>query len=625
MKQRTRFHARQPASKTAAPPTRVQRYSRPEWLVVLAALVCDLNSWGHQFLMDDTTLIVTNPAIRTPGQILHLFTSPFLSLPNGAPGDLYRPVTGITLAVNYWIGGAHPDGFHLFNRLLHILVCLGIFWTVRRLVPRPPHTALVSSLVFAVHPIQTEAITYISGRADALAMLFLVFAWYYFIRQRSGEVYHFKFHLVSLLFYSLGLLSKENVITLLGILVLTEWIYFSRGNLRDLFHRLKLDFWRVYAGYLGVTITFLAVRWAVVKGFRSTNTPFPDNPLAYTPFFARAMTAAKILLQSIGLFLWPGSLSSDYSFNQIPVLTQWSTPAFWIVLALTAALVFILVWSYKRFPALFFGLAFFGITYSIVSNIIIPIGTIRADRLMYLPALGLCILVGVGWGRLYESAQGKLVKGVLWAILGAVLVLYCGRTVIRNRDWTDALVLSIHDIKVSPKSGKLQNNLGALYYQTGQYSLAMQHYRIAESIMPDSAPLLTNLGIILKQQGRLDEAVTYLRRAVSLAPRDTRTRNVLGVALQKQGDLSGAIDAFDTVLGQDPGNADAHFGKGYVLHKQGKRDEAIREYLRTLEIDPTNQGARNNLNLLLQNSTQPGSPQNSPANTASTQSPRDDR
>lgn len=575
--------------------------------------------------MDDTSLIVTNAALRTPGRILHLFTSPFLPLPNGAPGDLYRPVTGLTLAVNYWIGGPHPDGFHLFNRLLHILVCLGIYWTVRRLIPKPPHMALVASLVFAVHPIQTEAITYISGRADALAMLFFVFAWFYFIRQRSGELYQLKFYLLSLLFYSLALLSKENAITLLGIVLLAEWVYFSQGNLSNAFRRLKHGFWRVYAGYLGVTLMFLGARWTVVEGFRSTNTPFADNPLAYARFFARILTATKIGFQSIGLFVWPGSLSSDYSFNQIPVLTQWTSPAAWAVLVLTAAFVFLLIWSYKRIPDLFFGLAFFGITYSIVSNIIIPIGTIRADRLMYLPALGLCIPVAAGWGKLYGSAQGKLTRGVLVAVLGAVLVLLGARTIIRNRDWTDALVLSRHDIEVSPKSGKLQNNLGALYYQTGQYSLAMEHYRIAESIMPDSPPLLINLGIIMKQQGRIEEAVAYLRRAVSLAPRDTRARNVLGVALQKQGDLSGAIDAFDTVLGQDPENADAHFGKGYVLHKQGNIDAAIREYIRALEIDPANQGARNNLNLLLKNASQPESPQNPPPNPASAQPPKNNQ
>jgi protein O-mannosyl-transferase len=625
MKQKARFLAPQLSSKTATRRTLVQKFYRPEWLIVLAALVCDLNSWGHQFLMDDTTLIVTNTAIRTPEQILRLFTSPFLPLPNGTPGDLYRPVTGLTLAVNYWIGGAHPDGFHFFNRLLHILVCLAVFWTLRRLIPKPPHTALVSSLVFAVHPVQTEAITYISGRADALALLFFVLAWFYFIQQQSGELHQFKFHLFSLLFYFLALLSKENAITLLGIVLLTEWVYFSQGSLRNVFQRLKRDFWRAYSGYLGVTLIFLTARWLVVKGFRSTNTPFSDNPLAYARFFARVITAAKIWFQSIGLFLWPSSLSSDYSFNQIPVVTQWTSPASWVVFALTAAFVFLLLWSYKRSPNLFFGLAFFGITYAIVSNIIFPIGTIRADRLLYLPALGLCIPLGVGWGWLYESAQGKHTKGALVAILGAVLVLLSARTIIRNRDWTDALVLSIHDIKVSPKSGKLQNNLGALYYQTGQYPLAMEHYRIAESIMPDSPPLLTNLGIILKQQGRIDEAIAYLRRAVFLAPRDTRARNVLGVALQKQGDLSGAIDAFDTVLKQDPDNADAHFGKGYVLHKQGNRDAAIREYLRTLEIDPSNQGARNNLNLLLQNSVQPGFPQDSPTDPASTKSPKNDR
>jgi protein O-mannosyl-transferase len=596
-----------------------QRLSRPEWIIAFAALLCDLNSWGHQFVMDDLSYIVLNKTIQSPQLILQIFTSPF----SHPQAGLYRPLTSLTLAINDWIGGLHPDGFHLFNRLLHLLICLCIFWTVRLLIPNPSLTALFSSLLFAVHPVQVEAITYITGRSDALVTLFFIAALHYFIRVRLYGGKATRPYALSLIFYSLALLSKENAITWLGVALLTELIYFSHGNLKETLNTLRRHLRTVYAGYFMVSLIFVGIAITVLKSLGAATIPYLDNPLAHVSVSIRLLTALKVLFQNLGLFFWPRFFSSDYSFNQIPLLTRWTSTAALSVFALTVAFAAILIWSYKRAPTLFFGLGFFAITYSLVSNLVLPIGTIRADRLMYLPAVGLCLPVGMGLAKVHELAHGKVLRGLFWSFFGALLVVLSARTVFRNRDWTDALTLSIHDIQVTPKSGKLQSNLGAFYFQTNQYSLAMEHYRIAESIMPDSPPLLTNLGIILKQQGRIDEAIAYLRRAVLLAPGDTRARNVLGVALEKQGDLSGAIAEFDTIIKQDPGNADAHFGRGYILHKQGKNNEAIREFLRTLEIDPGNQGARNNLNLLLQNTTQPDSSQPPATNPPSTP-PRND-
>ncbi|MBZ5554127.1 MAG: tetratricopeptide repeat protein [Acidobacteriia bacterium] len=617
MKQKARSSAPQPTNKLTTRPTLVQRFSRPEWLIILAATVCDLNSWGHQFLMDDLSYIVLNKTLQNPSQVLQIFTSPF----SHAQAGLYRPLTALTLAINVWIGGLHPDGFHLVNRLLHILICLCFFWTARLLIPKPLWAAPFSTLLFAVHPAQVEAITYITGRSDALVTLFFIAALYYFTRLRLSEHWAIRPYVLSMVFYSLALLSKESAITWVGVALLAEFVFFSRSDPREFVKQLRRQFKTVYAGYLLASLTFIGIAFSVLKSVGAATIPYQDNPLAHAAISVRLMTALKVLFQNLGLFFWPRSFSSDYSFDQIPLLTRWNSAAALTVLALAVAFTAILIWSYKRAPSLFFGLGFFGITYSLVSNIVIPIGTIRADRLMYLPAVGLCLPIGMALARVHEAVHGKITRAVFWGLFGVLLVVLTARTIFRNRDWADALTLSIHDIQVSPRSGKLQNNLGALYFQTNQYSLAMEHYRIAESIMPDSPSLLTNIGISLKQQGQIDEAVTYLRRAVSLAPQDTRARNVLGVASQKQGDLSGAIEAFDTVLEQDPGNADAHFGRAYVLHKQGKTDAAIREYLRTLEIDPSNQGARNNLNLLLQNPPEPNSPQNLPANPGPRQPP----
>ncbi|MGB7624005.1 MAG: hypothetical protein WBN92_16790, partial [Terriglobia bacterium] len=224
-----------------------------EFLIILAALVCDLNSWGHQFVYDDAPYIVDNTFLHEPRNILRIFTSPLVPFSGTIGRGLYRPFTALTYAVNYWISGPNPDSFHLMNRLLHIITCLGIFWALQRLLSRESHIPLFTTLLFAVHPIQTEAITYIAGRADALAMLFFVLAWLSFMRARQSPSASIKIRLLSVLFYLLALLSKESAITWLGVAFVTEFLYFSAGRLKNLLQNLKQHFLKIYALYFLVT------------------------------------------------------------------------------------------------------------------------------------------------------------------------------------------------------------------------------------------------------------------------------------------------------------------------------------------------------------------------------------
>lgn len=227
MKQKARRLPPLPHKKTAPGTSWFQRFSRLEWLIVLAALLCDLNSWGHQFVLDDFAYVVNNRFLHDPGNFLAIFTSILVPVPHSM-GQVYRPLTALTFGINCWVGGLHPDGFHLINRLLHVLTSLGVFWAVRQLIRDKGPVPLLTALLFAVHPFQVEAITYINGRADALAALFYILALYYFVRLRSSESLNLPLYLLSLAFYLLSLLSKENGITWLGAALLIDVVYFSQ-------------------------------------------------------------------------------------------------------------------------------------------------------------------------------------------------------------------------------------------------------------------------------------------------------------------------------------------------------------------------------------------------------------
>jgi Flp pilus assembly protein TadD len=515
------------------------------------------------------------------------------------------------MGINLWISGANPDSFHLVNRLLHVLICLGIFWTLRRLIPEPRSTAFFASLLFAVHPIQVEAITYLTGRFDALAMLFFVYAWFYFIRSRlSSGPPSIKPYVLSLLFYTLALYSKENAITWLGVVFLTELVYFAHGDIREFLRRLRQDFWRVYPGYFALTIGYLVVRSHILRILAVASAPFTDNPLVNPSFLIRVLTPLKVLFQSLGLFFWPIHFSSDYSYNQIPLITRWNSPAALVVFLLTAVLLLLLAWSYRRLPPLFFGLGFFLVTYSVVSNIVIPIGTIRADRFLYLPGLGLCLLVGWAVARWEERFKEPGRKRTLQVSFAALLLMLAVRTIVRNGDWKNNFSLFLSAAEVSPRSAKSQMNLGAMYLERGELALAEQRLQLALSIDPNYSSALSVMGVVLLQEGKLDEAVPYFRRALKSYPNNLQASINLGMTMVNLGNLSEAIETVDAVLRQHPDNAEAHACKGLALEKQGKTKEALSEYEKAIQADPGDTWIRNNLNQLLQKAGQPAVPQN---------------
>jgi protein O-mannosyl-transferase len=581
----------------------LKRFLRWELLIILAALVCDWNSWGHQFAMDDNSKIVDNLFIQNPRNALRMFISPFVPVLL-SKGHMYRPLTAFSMGVDCWIHGLNPDGFHVFNRLLHVLICVGIFWVLRHLLSNITAASL-TALLFAVHPIQTEAITYIDGRSDALAMLFFVFAWLFHIRARLFTESQRGSFAAALVFYFLALLSKESGITWIAVVLLTEFVYFSKGSFTSLWQHLRKGLWKYFAGYLSASIIYLAIRAYALRQIPRGYTVFLDNPLAHAALKVRELTALKVLFQSLGQLLWPMHLSADYSYNQVPLITRWSSPAGLAVVALSLVLLLFLAWSYLRAPDVFFGLSYFFATYSIVSNLIVHIGTIRGDRLLYMPSLGILLIVGLFFAGVDRRIHRPLVKKAFRAAVAVVVILLAARTVQRNNDWRDGMTLALQTVRTSPNSSKARHSLGVAYFGRKEYGPAVEQYRIAESIYADDPMLLNDLGIALSRLGKTEEAIQYYRRAIDLAPLYPMIRFNLALALRNQGDLAGAklqneaiIAFYDDLIRKDPSNADHHYYKANALFFQGRLEEALAEYKQTLQFDPHYTDAKRSIDLV---------------------------
>jgi protein O-mannosyl-transferase len=579
----------------------LKRFFRWELLIILAGLVCDVNSWGHQFVYDDIRYIVENKFIQTPQNFFQIFASPL-----GPPElHLYRPLTALSLGLNLWLHGLNPDGFHLANRILHVMICLVIFRVLRYLLSSTVAASL-TALLFAVHPVQTEAVTCIAGRSEVLTGLFFVLAWLFHIRARESGAVKGKIFAAALVFYLFSMMSKESGITLIAVILLTEYIYYAKRSPTSLYQNLRKGLWKVFAGYLAAAALFLGLRAIVLGKMLHAPTAFVDNPLFHASLLTRELTAMKILFQSLGLLLWPIHLSADYSYNQISLITKWSEPAGIAVTIACLVFLIILGWSYYRAQNVFLSLGYFLVTYSIVSNLIIPIGTIRADRLLYMPSLGIFLLIGILLAKLDVKIQWPWAKSAFYSAVAVLLILLGVRTVYRNDDWRDAVTLWEKTIQTSPNSTRARYSLGNAYMTEKKYGLAAEQYRIAESIYAKNSELLANLGSALYQMGDTEEAIRYYRRAIELAPMYPMIRYSLIVALRARGDLAEAriqeeniIAYYDDLIRKEPLNADHHFFKANALFHLERYRQALIEYKRTAQIDPNYPLANESINLAM--------------------------
>ena len=270
------------------------------WLVAGAAAIVYANTLANGFVYDDRFYVVGNAAVTgySLAQILRPMT-------NGV-FHLFRPVTIASLAANWEIGGPRPFGFHLVNILLHAAVALLLYFVLRKLLeelPQGANIAFAAALLFAVHPIHTEAVAWITGRSELRTTGFLLAAWLLHLQDRPVG---------AMVCFALALFSKESGVVFLPLIAAGDY---ARGKFKPLSR---------YAWICGVTALYVALVWKV-QGGRFDKGPYSwlDNPLANLPAVWRILNALRVAWKYVGLQLYPAKLSCDYSYNAIHLYADW--------------------------------------------------------------------------------------------------------------------------------------------------------------------------------------------------------------------------------------------------------------------------------------------------------------
>lgn len=474
--------------------------------VVIAAIVAYVNSLDGALFFDNRSIILENPLVTGEEAMVKILDTDYWLA--ALPSNLYRPLTIFTYYVNYSLlgGGKNPAGYHVFNLILHAVNGALVFAFVLALARRRL-AALFAALLFVTHPVATEAVTNVVGRADLLAMMFALGA---LLLHMKGAVRKnpVVFHLGAAALLALGMLSKENAITMIGLaLALDALVLWPRsGGATGFLRWFGPHALRSYTLYAAVVAAWFVVRSLVIPA-NGVYLGFGwEQPYETAPLLQREMTAVSVLGLYYLRLAFPLMLSADYSYNQIPLITSPANVGFLAGLALTLAAFAAAFFLRRKIRPAAFLILFFFIALAPVSNVFSAIGAVAAERFLYMPLLAWSALAAMGVFALSEKLLKPEKRSIAAACAALALItgLYAARTIVRNEDW-----------RTEPA-----------------------FWRATYAASPNSAMVVMEYANLLMREGRDDEAIDALQRAIRVAPEDLRIDSTLGSVYMKRGDES---------------------------------------------------------------------------------------
>jgi tetratricopeptide (TPR) repeat protein len=505
-------------------------------LVGLAGVLAFLDAIPNGFTLDDVALVEHNPAVGSLSAVPRIFVRPYWDVP-GEHYGLYRPLTIASFAINRAMTGPGAPGFHLVNVLLHGAVAALVWFALRR-AGLHYGTALLGGLLFAVHPIHTEAVAGVAGRAELLAALFVVGAWIAHRRGAESAGDGGRSRAAAGVLYLAALLSKEGALLAPLLFWADDALRGRREGLPSLGAR--------FLPYAAAGAVMLVLRAAALGAHQGSSSIALDNPAAAAGTGPRILTALWVQVRYLILGLWPSRLSCDYSFDAIPVVRGLADPRGAAGLALTVLLAAAIVWGWKRSRPVALATIVWTVFFLPSSNLLFPAGTIMAERLAYLPSIGLCLALGHFGAALAARDASRTKRRVRAAAVASAAVLAIAalgaRTWSRNPAWKDNLTLALTDAPAQPRSAKLQAGAGIFLAAAGRTAEAEPYLRRALEIDPDYAQVHYDLGVILARSGDDKDAESHFRRAIGLAPGNPQPYAALGRLLDRGGRAAEAAE-----------------------------------------------------------------------------------
>jgi tetratricopeptide (TPR) repeat protein len=461
---------------------------------------------GNDFIWDDEFLIRDNTAISSFSNTAKIFRT-YLAATSGNINNFYRPIQELSYMTDVFLWGRHPFGFHLTNIILHVL-CAIFLYLLSLKIFNNWLAAFVTACLFGIHPINTEAVTYIAGRADSLYLLFFLISFTLFLRvagaAEAGLRTPYVLYALSALFYALSIISKEIGLILPLFFILYIVAFRSRPERKKLYPLL--------VPYAIILLAYVIMRKTVLD-FSGIS---PSFIMAKFSLCIRMLTTSKVICVYLFLLAAPFGLHME---RRIKVADSIFSPevilSLAVILSIAAA---IYIFSKKSRMAFFAGLWFF-IGLIPVSNIV-PINSFIAEHWLYLPAIGVYMLVGLACARFFYGPPGGRSSGasrrVVVSALTCMFIFFGVVTFERNKDWKDGVTFFKNALKYSPNNAKLHLNFGNVYYYIGRRDDAMREYNRTIELQPASPGAYSNIANVYLSQGNYKMAGEYAKKALSI-------------------------------------------------------------------------------------------------------------
>lgn len=513
-------------------------------IVVLLALfstVLFLNTLENDFTYDDLKVVQWNPFLVEDANPKEL-------LKEG------RVVRTLTLILDHKLFGLNPSGYHLQNIFWHVLSTILLYFLILRLSGNKT-TSILSSILFAAHPIHVEAVANISNRKDTISLAFSLVTFLFYLK--SYECKRERRHLIiSLAFVSfmLAMLAKQSAVVIPVMLYAYEFYFISPGKSRLLYdnrHRL----WKFMAVFIVYGIYYL---WAVIRGFLELNVTFRVEELF--------LTTTRMLLFYNNILLWPVNMSADHIFVLSNSLTE---PKVQAALITWFIFTWVIIKLFKKVPLISFGLLWYLVT--LLPVLFIPgTGYFAAERYLYMPSVGFVLIFAVALEKLLKHRYRAS-----FLLLAAITALYSINTLNRNTIWSNNMTLWLDTLKKDPMSIRAILTKASLYHYNGEPEKAIPFYLKALEILPEDPGTINNLGSIYADLGRYDEAIRLYKNALStaLSPRLNLSNYKLINGLYEV-----SLKEYQAKLQDDPGNIEVYFQLGVLYVKMGENNKAIKAF-----------------------------------------------
>lgn len=558
--------------------------SLPAWLafaVLLAAgVIVYAGSLSAPFHFDDQEAIVENTHIRDLGNLPAVFSAPPQSAVAG------RPVVGLSLALNYSVGGLEPESYRLWNIALLVLSAFLVFLVLRRTLAATPATStysdwmsIVCALVWLVHPLHTEVVGYVVQRTESTMGVFYLLTLYASIRAMAARE-GLRWTVLAVVACALGMASKESMITAPLMVLLYDAVFVADSPMEAIRRRPTL-----YAGLAASTVVALALN-ASGPRWRSAGFASGIDPWTYL------LNQSVMIVRYLRLAVWPDGLVFDYGPTRaIAFANAW--PAFVSVALLGAVTLF----GWTRWPRVAFAATWFFVTLA-PSSSVVPIATeVGAERRMYLPLVAIVVAGVVGVWTIVGT-RWRRARAVLAPVAAVVVVVLGVSSVVRLRDYRDSVILWETVVERRPH-GRAHYMLGMALAERGRREEALAQYRLAAADEPSAHHAL---GVALLEDRRPEEAVGHFRRFLELRPDDYRAPTMhalIGRALLQQHRFSDAEVSLREALRMQPDSLDAQNDLADALFEQRRFGDAEAAYRSVLRVQPGRGPALLNLGVSL--------------------------